>query len=448
MKSLLENPLVQLRGDNYYREAIRYFQSPYGEIHQESLESGEFHKKLSRITFSILRSLSREEIAEVVWETLENWVKNRQQPIQITNLFTEIRPLMIVVMFKLLFKENISSKQLSIYSKAIENLHDTLKGTALRSHSIRRKMYEDIKEQVKSQHFCSFFQKKDLEELDNEILAKHIGGVFFHTGVVQILEFICHTLVPICQIQEIKNNLQEYVSKLNWYPQWEEIDTYNYLDYVCNESLRLFPLIGKTNRQVSETFTSEDISFEKNSVLYINFYKNHRLHWDNPEEFKPNRWDENSAEATAKQIRKDNFLPFGTAPRTCPAESFSRNIGKLFIIGILKYTDFKIPTKYIHTRRIPEGVPVVMSLNSCAEKIRSTTINKSRDVSASDLLISLENSLDAIDESASVELSIRKIVNQIFRDLQKGSFRLAVFYPLIRDVDIWFNFYLRKIQKK
>ena len=447
MKNLLENPHVQLRGDNYYREAIRYFQFPYGDVHQESLESGDFHKKLAQITFSILRSLSREEIAAAVWEMMEKWIKNIPKPILITNLFAEIRPLMIAVMFKLLFKENISPEKIPIYNQAVENLHDTLKGTALRSRPIRQRMYEELKQQLKTNSLDCFLNAKDLEEFDGEILAKHLGCVFFHTGVVQITEFVCHTLVPIYRDQEIKNNLQEYVNQLSWYPEWDAIERSNYLDYVLNESLRLFPLIGKTNRQVTKTFTSQDITFEKDSVLYINYYRNHRLHWDNPETFNPNRWDDKSVEATPKQVRKEHFIPFGTAPRSCPAESFSRNTAKIVILGILKYIDLQIPANFVHTRRIPQGVPVVMSLNSCAEKLRPDMSDQSIAISASDLLTSLENQLDYIDESASMELSVTKIFSQIVQDLKNGCFRFAVFYPLIRDIDIWLNFQLKRIKK-
>lgn len=448
IRHLLEHPNLQMRGDNYFREAIRYFQAPYGDIHQETIESGNLHQKQARLTFSILRSLSPESIAEVVWEMLEDWIKRLKKPILITNLFVEIRPLMISIVFKLLFNQNISPEKLEIYARAVANLHDTLKGNALRCLPIRWKMYEDIKQQLQIRPLDRFFQEKDLEGIDSDTFAKHISCVFFHTAVVQTTEFICHTLVAICQHQEVEKNLRQYVDELNWLPKFEAIANYDYLDYVLNESLRLFPLLGKTNRQVTKTFTSNGVTFEKDSVIYLNFHRNHRLHWDEPETFKPNRWDDHSAQATPKQIRKENFIPFGVGPRSCPAESFARNTTKTVIIGILKYIDLKIPPNFVHTRRIPQGVPVVISLNPSAQKIRADiNENKSREVTVNDLLISLEKQLEFIDESESVELNITKIFGKIIRDLKNSRFNFTVFYPLIRDIDIWLNFQRKQIKK-
>ena len=442
IRTLIDNPHLQLRGDNYFREAIRYFQAPYGDIHQETIESGELHRIQAKITFAILKSFSGQQITQVVREVLDLWLQKQSQlqPIFISNLFTQIRPLMIRIIFKLLFDQHIDDCQLGVYSAAVANLHDTLKGNALRSLSTRMKMYEAITQQLQSTPLDRFLGTKDLENIDSENYSKHISCVFFHTGVVQTTEFICHTLVSIYEHPQVHLLILQSLEGFEQLPDFEAMEKIDYLNYVLNESLRLYPLLGRTNRQVQETFKYKDITFAKDSVVYLNFYRNHKLNWDDPELFKVDRWDDESEQATAKKIRRENFIPFGVGKRSCPAESFARTTTKAVIIGILKYIDLQIPQNFIHTRRLPQGVPVVINLNKYREiklhDVEEESKNTNNNNNHGDQLLNvLENQLGTIDESESVELNVSNMLKKIIADIKNDRFSFSVFYPLLRDID-------------
>ncbi|MDJ0676435.1 MAG: cytochrome P450 [Calothrix sp. MO_167.B42] len=447
IESIFENPNIQGRGDNYFREAIRYFHWPYGEVHQESLKSGDFHKNLRRLTISMLYTNSQDYVNKIIWSNFEDWIKSRESLIFTSNLFIEIRPLIISIFFELLFDQKISSAQLRIYNEAIANMHNTMKGIALRSKKVRVKMYEDIQQQLKNINQLQVFKSAKLQDIPQETLAKHIGGVFFHTGVVQTTEFITHTLVEIYRNQEIKDNLRQFIQQSSPVISWEVIEQYKYLDYILNESLRLFPLFGKTDRQVTKSLTIKDILLKEGSIIYLNFSLIHKLHWNEPDSFNPSRWGKNQTQIDSPKLSKAQFIPFGIGSRKCPAETFTYNMTKVIVFTIFKRINLSIPSNFIHTRRIPRGVPIVFSLNDDSRQLYSdeeSVLNLENK-----LLISLENrhSLSyEVDELAGLSIlgTFTKIINNL---KYYGISNFSAFSPLITRIQIWFIFQIKQIQK-
>ena len=62
--------------------------------------------------------------------------------------------------------------------------------------------------------------------------------------------------------------------------------------------------------------------------------------WDNPEEFKPERFlDENGK----LSLKKDPSMPFGAGKRLCAGETFARNMWFLFMGALLQNFTATIP---------------------------------------------------------------------------------------------------------
>jgi cytochrome P450 len=443
IKHLFEHPDVQKRGNNYFREAIRYFHEPFN-IHQENIETGDLHKRFARVTFSIFRANSKDDVSALVWEEAQAWVAGFESPMFATNLFLEIRPIIIRVFFYLIFGRKISEQEMPIFSRASANFHNTLKGKELRSIPIRLKMYEAIKGQLETSGRLGWSKDENLQHIDFDMLAKHIGGVFFNTGVTQATELICHTLVEIYRNPEIQNKLQQLVENISEPLKFDAIDKYDYLDYVLNESLRIFPEFGKTNREVSRPVAVKDITLAQGTVVYLNFQRCHQLHWDDPQTFKPERWDNTSLQATSQEVRNAHFMPFGVGSRRCPAEAFVRNLTKIALVVIMRYVNLTIPEHFAHTRRLASGVPALVTLNVCGQALRLDLVA----LSAEHLvpLLEQQHSLDMVDELAG--LTFLGTVKKIATNLRYSGFSWVALYPLITGIHIWLSFQSKRIQRR
>lgn len=446
IKQIFESVDVQKRGNNYFREAIRYFHEPF-DIHQENLENGELHKKLQSLTFSIFKSTSKERVTRIAEQKVREWIEKFETPLFSTNLVDEIRSVIVRFFYEIIFENNPPETGILSYLQSATNFHKTLKGEELRSLAKRLRMYENIKHHLETPCHLKWVNQENLNLSDREILAKHLGGVFFHTGVAQTTELICHTLVEIYRTPVILDKIRQFVEHLSWPLSLEEIENFNYLDYVLNESLRLFPEFGKTNREVTKRFTIKDITLEECSVVYLNFQRSHQLYWDDPLTFKPERWDNSSPDATPKQIRDANFMPFGLGARRCPAEAFSRNATKVAIVTIIKYVNLTIPENFVHTRRLVRGVPTIIELNACGQAFRPYL--PSNTVSVRDLVDRLgqnQRSADKIDELSGLTFrgSVLKIANN-FKDYK--FLDIVTFYPLITGAHIWLSFQVKRIKR-
>jgi cytochrome P450 len=446
IKQIFESVDVQKRGNNYFREAIRYFHEPF-EIHQENLENGELHKKLQSLTFSIFKSTSKERVTRIAEQKVREWIDKFETPLFSTNLVDEIRSVIVRFFYEIIWENNPPETGILSYLQSARNLHKTLKGEELRSLAKHLRMYEDIKHHLETPCHLKWVNKENLNLSEREILAKHLGGVFFQTGVIQTTELICHTLVEIYRTPALLDKIRLFVEHLSGPLSLEEIEKFTYLDYVLNESLRLFPEIGKTNREVTKRFTIKDITLEEGSVVYLNFLRSHQLYWDDPLTFKPERWDNSSPDATPKQIRDANFMPFGLGARRCPAEAFSRNATKVAIVTIIKYVNLTIPENFVHTRRLVGGVPTIIELNACGQAFRPYL--PSNTVSVRDLVARLgqsQRSAGKIDELPGLTFmgSVLKIANN-FKDYK--FLGIVTFYPLITGAHIWLSFQVKRIKR-
>lgn len=129
-----------------------------------------------------------------------------------------------------------------------------------------------------------------------------------------------------------------------------------YVQQVVQEALRLYPpgaLISRTARR-EDTLCGQQIRPGDTVMLPIYALHRHRLLWDNPDAFDPERF--------APGVERDRFafLPFGGGPRICIGASFALQEAAIILATLLSRFDFAlVPGRDPYPRMIltlrPEG---------------------------------------------------------------------------------------------
>ncbi|SDK52401.1 cytochrome P450 [Paracoccus chinensis] len=135
-----------------------------------------------------------------------------------------------------------------------------------------------------------------------------------------------------------------------------ELPRLSYVQQVVQESLRLYPpaaFFSRTARS-ADTLCGRRIEPGDTVILPIYALHRHRLLWDNPDAFDPDRF--------APGVQRDRFafLPFGGGPRICIGASFALQEAAIILATLLARFDFAlVPGRDPYPRMIltlrPEG---------------------------------------------------------------------------------------------
>ena len=132
-------------------------------------------------------------------------------------------------------------------------------------------------------------------------------------------------------------------------------DTLPYLQAVCNESLRLIPVIPIITRQAAETTTILSQPIPAGTVVIMSPWAINRspLFWgDDAAEFNPDRWlcattaDNNSnlAKTSSSSSPGSNlgFLTFSHGPRACIGQGFARAELAILLAGLVQNFELRL----------------------------------------------------------------------------------------------------------
>ncbi len=130
-------------------------------------------------------------------------------------------------------------------------------------------------------------------------------------------------------------------------PTLDDLPRMPYLDWVLNESMRLFPPAWVIGRTALEPFERDGYTFPAGTRVLFSQWVIHRLPalWEDPGAFRPERWDP----ALEQKVLPGAYFPFGGGPRMCIGMPFAQLEMRLLLATILQ-------------RFIPElvaGFPVV-----------------------------------------------------------------------------------------
>ncbi|XP_026753946.2 cytochrome P450 6B7-like [Galleria mellonella] len=157
-------------------------------------------------------------------------------------------------------------------------------------------------------------------EFDDVIIAAQVF-VFFAAGFEtssSATSFTLHQLAYNPEVQkkvhkEIDTVLAKYDNKLSY----DAIKEMTYLEWTFKEAMRIFPSLGYLSRTCRKKYTFPGINLTidegVNIAIPVQAFHNDPQYWDNPKEFRPERFHPD----VFTEVQKSVYLPFGDGPRNC-----------------------------------------------------------------------------------------------------------------------------------
>lgn len=152
---------------------------------------------------------------------------------------------------------------------------------------------------------------------------------------------MCHEMAVNPVIQErLFNEILAIEDELEGNsPTYEAIHGFKYMEMIVNETLRLWPPIPGTDRQVTKPYTmnladGRQIEMEVNDVLWLPIMGVHMdpKYWPEPERFDPERF----SDTNKKNIQPGTFTPFGSGQRACIASRFALLVAKTVFFDLIR----------------------------------------------------------------------------------------------------------------
>ncbi|KAG7546545.1 Cytochrome P450 superfamily [Arabidopsis suecica] len=167
-----------------------------------------------------------------------------------------------------------------------------------------------------------------------------LGGV---DTSVNASEFAMAEIVSRPEVlNKIRQELDQVVGKDNIVEE-SHLPKLPYLQAVMKETLRLHPTLPLlVPHRNSETSVVAGYTVPKDSKIFINVWAIHRdpKHWDEPNEFRPERFLENSLDFNGGDFK---YLPFGSGRRICAAINMAERLVLFNIASLLHSFDWKAP---------------------------------------------------------------------------------------------------------
>ncbi|MEO1429877.1 MAG: cytochrome P450 [Cyanobacteria bacterium J06633_8] len=201
-------------------------------------------------------------------------------------------------------------------------------------------------------------------ELSDELITLLTAG---HETTATALAWAFYWIHKSPQVRE---KLLEELDSLDDNPDFSTINKLPYLNAVCNETLRIYPVaILQFQRKVETPVLLGGHDLEPGTLLYGSVYLTHQREdlYPEPKKFKPERFLE-------RQFSPYEFIPFGAGTRRCIGAALAQCEMKLILTKILKNLELElIDNSELKPKRrgLVTGpnrpIQMVVKVRSCAE---------------------------------------------------------------------------------
>ncbi|MEA5509628.1 cytochrome P450 [Crocosphaera sp. UHCC 0190] len=173
------------------------------------------------------------------------------------------------------------------------------------------------------------------EELHDELITLLIAG---HETTASTLSW---ALYWIHYYPKIEEKLRSHLLNLGEAPNLYDILKLPYLEAICNETLRIYPVVLNTFfRMLQEPLELMGYQFEPGTVFAPSIYLVHHREdiYPQPKQFRPERFLE-------KQFSPYEYLPFGGGIRRCIGMELAKMEMKLVLATILSQFCLKLTSR-------------------------------------------------------------------------------------------------------
>lgn len=170
----------------------------------------------------------------------------------------------------------------------------------------------------------------------------------------------------LAQHPDIEQEMCEEVSRVlnGRLPTYEDITSLRYMEGVVREAMRLYPPVWSQGRQATAPCNVNGYELPAGSNFVMSQWIVHRdERWfDNPEEFRPQRW----TPEFIKSLPRCAYFPFGAGPRVCIGAAFGMSEAILVLATVAQRwrlrlaPDFKLELWPSITLRPRNGMPMTV----------------------------------------------------------------------------------------
>ena len=253
-----------------------YWLSPGPELHQEHLEPGPRYDEVARTTRRLLarpHAAVEALAADCTARVLDERPVTALRLVRLRNL---MMPIWAEFAYELVFGERCPRRARELIVGNANDVVTALKCTGLRHMGRRHRLTEYLVDRL--EHGPEPQQPLP-GGLSTRERALYLQGTFFNTAVVQTSEAMAHLLMVLAQHRDV----QERAAAAP--------DDVRHLDRVLDETMRLYPLFGIAHRITSADITVGERTIPRGSVLCFNYPAYHRTGYDDPDAFRPERWE-------------------------------------------------------------------------------------------------------------------------------------------------------------
>ena len=190
--------------------------------------------------------------------------------------------------------------------------------------------------------------EQSAEQLRDEVVTMLLAG---HDTTALTLTYTWYLL---SEHPEKRERVYAEVDDIDGQPTIDDVREFEYLEWVINEAMRLYPPVYALFREATEDVELLGYDIPEDAMVMLSQWAVHRSpeYWDDPEQFRPERWANTDRHRFA-------YFPFGGGPRHCIGKNLAKLEAQIILAMVadeyeLDYTGPELelrPTLTLH----PEG---------------------------------------------------------------------------------------------
>ena len=192
-------------------------------------------------------------------------------------------------------------------------------------------------------------EKLSREQIRDEVVTLYLAGQETTASALTFTLYLLHRHPEA--LERLRRLIDEKYSaeKLPF----ESLQQPDYLEWVINESMRLYPPAWAVSREAIEEDVIGGYRIPAGETVFLSIYAVHHSekYWDQPEAFRPERFER-------FDMRQHTFIPFASGPRMCVGSHFAMLEMKLFLIHFLRRFNYSLPPDY----KLEVRTPITMNI--------------------------------------------------------------------------------------